>query len=222
MQEIFFRQIEVGHHAVFAYLIGDLDAGLAAVVDPAGDVDHLIGQARQQGLEIRTIVNTHGHVDHVMGNAEMQEKTGAAIAIHADEAEYLTKIGRFWLDMFNARKSPPADTVLDDGDVVSVGRFDWRVLHTPGHTPGGICLYNAQYGYCITGDTLFVGSVGRVDGPKASGRQMLEAIRGKLLTLPGETSVFPGHNYGYEPTSTIARERADNPFINGEMAGMLF
>lgn len=222
MKEIFFRQIEVGHHAVFAYLIGDLDTGEAAIVDPADDVDHLIALSRQHGLDIRTIVNTHGHVDHIMGNAEMKEKTGAAIAIHADEAEYLSKIGQLWLDMFNARKSPPADTLLRDGDQISIGRFAWQVLHTPGHTPGGICLYNADYGYCLTGDTLFVGSVGRIDGPKASGSQMLEAIRSKLLSLPDETTIFPGHNYGFKPDSTIAAERTGNPFINGDMAGMLF
>jgi len=221
MKEIFFRQIEVGHHAVFAYLIGDPDTREAAVVDPADDVDHLIDLARERDLNIHTIINTHGHVDHVMGNAEMKEKTGAAIAIHADEAEYLSKIGQFWLDMFNARKSPPADTILHDGDVVSVGRYDWKVLHTPGHTPGGICLYNVDYGYCLTGDTLFVGSVGRVDGPKASGRQMLEAIQAKLLSLPDETAIFPGHNYGLRPFSSIAEERVGNPFINGDMAGMI-
>ena len=221
MKEMFFRQIEVGHHAVFAYLIGDQDSGEAAVVDPADDVDHLIDMAREHRLDIRTIINTHGHVDHVMGNAEMKEKTGAAIAIHRDEAEYLTKIGQFWLGMFNARKSPPADIILQDGDVVKIGRFDWQVLHTPGHTPGGICLYNVASHYCLTGDTLFVGSVGRVDGPKASGSQMLAAIQSKLLVLPDETAIFPGHNYGFQPVSTIGEERVSNPFINGEMSGML-
>jgi hydroxyacylglutathione hydrolase len=221
MKEMFFHQIEVGHHAVFAYLIGDPDTGAAVVVDPADDVDHLIDLARQHQLEIRTIINTHGHVDHVMGNAEMKEKTGAAIAIHGDEAGYLVKIGQFWLDMFNARKSPPADTVLRDGDVVSVGKYDWKVLHTPGHTPGGICLYNSDCGYCLTGDTLFVGSVGRVDGPKASGSQMLESIQTKLMCLPDETAIYPGHNYGLRPVSSIAEERVGNPFINGDMTGLI-
>jgi glyoxylase-like metal-dependent hydrolase (beta-lactamase superfamily II) len=221
MKEIFFSQIEVGHHAVFAYLIGDLDTGEAAIVDPADNVDDLIALSRQHNLDIQTIINTHGHVDHIMGNAEMKEKTSASIAIHVDEAEYLSKIGRFWLDMFNARKSPPADILLQDGDVVSVGRFDWKVLHTPGHTPGGICLYNVEYGYCLTGDTLFVGSVGRIDGPKASGSQMLEAIRSKLLSLPDETNIFPGHNYGFKEASTIAEERSSNPFINGDMTSMI-
>ncbi len=210
---MFFRQIEVGDHAVFAYLIGDQQSGEAAVVDPADDVDELITLADQNGLKICSIVNTHGHVDHVMGNAEMKDKTGALICIHEAEAGYLEKIGDFWLNMFNARKSPPADTILKDGDTFQVGSHSWHVLHTPGHTPGGICLYNASNAMCLTGDTLFVGSVGRVDGPKASGRQLLDSIRSKLLILPNDTIVYPGHNYGDTPNSTVGLERAHNYFL---------
>jgi hydroxyacylglutathione hydrolase len=104
--------------------------------------------------------------------------------------------------------------VFKDGDILQVGKFQWQVLHTPGHTPGGICLYNAEYGRCLTGDTLFVGSVGRVDGPKASGAQLLHSIQTKLLVLPDDTEIFPGHNYGMAPTSTIGHERITNPFLN--------
>jgi len=101
---MFFRQIEVGHHAVFSYLIGDLAAGAAAVVDPAADVAALIELAERNNLHIQSIINTHGHVDHIMGNAEMKSKTGAKIIIHAAEADYLNNIGDFWLQMFNAQK----------------------------------------------------------------------------------------------------------------------
>lgn len=215
MSDLFFRQIEVGHHAVFAYLIGDLRSHEAVVVDPADDVDELITLAGRNGLKIAEIINTHGHVDHIMGNAEMKEKTGARIKIHEAEAGYLEKIGEFWLQMFNARKSPPADEVLTDGDVLRIGDFRWQVIHTPGHTPGGICLYQPEYGICLTGDTLFVGSVGRVDGPMASGAQLLNSITTKLLVLPDDTEIFPGHNYGMSPTSTIGHERITNPFLNG-------
>jgi len=219
---MFFRQIEVGYHAVFAYLIGDTDTGEAVVVDPADDADQLIELAQKNHLTIKTILNTHGHVDHVMGNAEMKEKTGAEIAIHEAEADYLVKIGDFWLNMFNARKSPPADRILKDGMPFSIGRCQWTVMHTPGHTPGGICLYNASYGLCLTGDTLFVGSVGRTDGPRASYAQMLASIEAKLMVLPDETEIFPGHNYGASPTSTIGRERITNPFINGTFSAEMF
>ncbi|GAB4275790.1 MAG: MBL fold metallo-hydrolase [Deferrisomatales bacterium] len=211
---MFFRQIEVGQHAVFAYLIGDPAAGEAVVVDPADEVDRLIEAAAAHGMRIRTIVNTHGHVDHVMGNAEMQEKTGASIAIHEAEADYLLRIGEFWLQMFQARRSPPADRMLRDGDVLEVGAYRWRVIHTPGHTPGGICLYYEPQGLCLTGDTLFVGSVGRTDGPKASFAELSRSIRERLFPLPPDTEIFPGHNYGVYPTSTVARERAFNPFVN--------
>lgn len=211
-----FDQVEVGFHAVYAYLIGDPETGEAAVVDPADDVDMLISLARDNGLEIKYILNTHGHVDHVMGNAEMKEKTGARIVIHADEADYLGRVGDVWLQMFNARQSPPADDVLQDGDIFRIGRFAGKVLHTPGHTPGGICLYYADAGICLTGDTLFVGSVGRTDGPRASWPQMLESIKTKLLVLPDETAIFPGHNYGFSPSSTVGEERVSNPFVNGQ------
>jgi glyoxylase-like metal-dependent hydrolase (beta-lactamase superfamily II) len=222
VDQMFFRQLEVGAQAVFAYLIGDLQTREAVVVDPADNVDELIMLAKGNRLVIRDIINTHGHVDHVMGNAEMQEKTGAKIKIHEAEADYLHKIGDFWLRMFAARKSPPADETLVDGDRIRVGNYDWQVIHTPGHTPGGICLYNAPYGLCLTGDTLFVGSVGRVDGPKASGAQLLNSIQTKLLVLPDETEIFPGHNYGPAPTSTIGHERITNPFLNGAFAIDMF
>jgi glyoxylase-like metal-dependent hydrolase (beta-lactamase superfamily II) len=211
----FLRQIEVGEHAVYAYLIGDTQTGEALVVDPADDVDMLIGLAAENGLRIDAIVNTHGHVDHIMGNAEMKAKTGARIVIHEAEAAYLEKIGDFWLEMFAARKSPPADAVVRGGDELIVGGQRWQVLHTPGHTPGSICLYQASLGVCLTGDTLFVGSVGRVDGPRSSKEQLLDSIVNQLLTLPDDIVVYPGHNYGSSPFSTIAMERAENPFLNG-------
>jgi len=213
---MFFGQIEVGEHAVFAYLIGDPETGEALVVDPADDADLLISIAAESDLSIRTILNTHGHVDHVMGNAEMQEKTGAEIMIHEAEAEYLQKIGEFWLRSFGARKSPPADRTLSHGDKVRVGAYQWVVLHTPGHTPGGISLYRAEDSTCLTGDTLFVGSVGRTDGPHASTATLIHSIRSELLTLPGDTQVYPGHNYGPSPVSTINDESLYNPFL-GDM-----
>ncbi len=219
---MFFQQVEVGDQSVFAYLIGDPNAGEAVVVDPAGDVDKLIDIAKNNQSEIKFILNTHGHVDHVMGNAEMKEKTGARIVIHEAEAEYLEKIGDFWLNMFNARKSPPADMILQDGNIFRIGEIEWDVFHTPGHTPGGVCLYNSGHGICLTGDTLFVESVGRTDGPKASSAQLLNSIQTKLMILPDETEIFPGHNYGMSPTSTIGHERVANPFLNGTFSAEMF
>ena len=214
VDNFFFRQKLVGDHEVFAYLIGDIESHEAIVVDPADDADKLIALAESEGLKISKIINTHGHVDHVMGNAVMKEKTGASICIHEAEAAYLEKIGEYWLTMFSARKSPPADQLLRDGDVIGVGSQGWQVIHTPGHTPGGICLYYPDRGLCLTGDTLFVGSVGRVDGPKSSGTELLNSIRRKLMVLPEDTEIFPGHDYGESPTSTIGRERRNNPYLS--------
>lgn len=213
---VFFQQIEVGEHAVFSYLIGDPATGAAVVVDPAGDASRLLAVAEENGLTIQSIVNTHGHIDHVMGNAEMQERTGAEIMIHEAEAEYLQKVGEFWVQAFRARRSPAANRTLVDGDKFQVGPYEWVVLHTPGHTPGGICLYNAALKACLTGDTLFVGSIGRTDGPHASTAELLHSIRTRLLALPGDTVVYPGHNYGETPTSTVDLERQFNPFLDGD------
>ncbi|HQB31431.1 MAG TPA: MBL fold metallo-hydrolase, partial [Syntrophales bacterium] len=130
------EQIQVGHMAVFAYLIGDEQTGEAMLVDPAADVGRLLGEARKRGLQIRLIVNTHGHVDHIAGNADCRKETGAKIVIHELDADMLTSTPSIMLRMFNAKASPPADITVRDGDTVSAGGISLQVFHTPGHTPG--------------------------------------------------------------------------------------
>lgn len=208
---MFIKQMEVGHMAVFAYLVADEEGGDGLVIDPAGDVDDIIATARNNHITIKYIVNTHGHVDHISGNAEMKKKTAAAIIIHEDDAPMLTSTPAMVLRMFGARPSPPADMTVIEGDSVTVGKVSLRIIHTPGHSPGGIALYTD--GFVFTGDTLFVEAVGRTDLPGGSWSVMLRSIRDKLLTLPDETKVFPGHNYGRMPTSTIGNERKRNPFL---------
>ncbi len=208
---MFMRQIEVGRFSVFAYLIGGENGGDGLVIDPADDADDIIALANEKKLTIRSIVNTHAHVDHVMGNEEMKRKTGAKIIIHEDDAPLLSQIPRSMLAMFGGRPSPPADQTVREGDVIRVGELSLKILHTPGHTPGGMCLYGE--GIVFTGDTLFVGGVGRTDLPGGSWQVMLNSIKTKLLTLPDETVIYPGHNYGPSPSSTIKIERFHNPFI---------
>jgi glyoxylase-like metal-dependent hydrolase (beta-lactamase superfamily II) len=208
---MFIRQIEVGRFSVFAYLIGGENGGDGLVIDPADDADDIIAVANEKKLTIRSIVNTHAHVDHVMGNEEMKRKTGAKIIIHEDDAPLLSQIPRSMLAMFGGRPSPPADQTVREGDVIRVGELSLKILHTPGHTPGGMCLYGE--GIVFTGDTLFVGGVGRTDLPGGSWQVMLNSIKTKLLTLPDETVIYPGHNYGPSPSSTIKIERLHNPFI---------
>jgi len=207
------EQYEVGNFAVFAYLVGDEQAGKGLIIDPADETEMLINEAKKFGIEITYIVNTHSHVDHIMGNAEMKRRTGAKIIIHEAEEQWLTHTPSSMLDMFGATPSPPADMTVREGDSITVGNVALRVIHTPGHSPGGISLYGD--GVVFTGDTLFVGSVGRTDFPYASWEQLEHSIRARLYSLPGDTIVYPGHNYGVSPSSTIGDELVSNQFVRG-------
>jgi hydroxyacylglutathione hydrolase len=208
---MFIEQRQVGQMAVFAYLVGDEQSGEALVIDPAEEIDNLVQAAEKRGVTIRSIVNTHGHVDHTGGNLEMKERTGATIIIHEDDADMLVSTPAAMLRMFGAKPSPPADRTVRDGDFIDVGGIRLQVIHTPGHSPGSMVLL--LDGYVFTGDTLFVEAVGRTDLPGGSGEVMFESIQQRICTLPDETVVLPGHNYGSMPTSTIAHEKRFNPFL---------
>jgi glyoxylase-like metal-dependent hydrolase (beta-lactamase superfamily II) len=208
------KQYEVGNFSVFSYLIGDEETQEGLFIDPADEAKRLLSEAKSYGLnKIKYIINTHSHVDHVMGNKEMMEKTGAKIIIHEEDASGLVRTPSYLLEMFSATPSPPADIVVKEGEVIQVGNVKLKVIHTPGHSPGGISLH--LDGMVFTGDTLFVGSVGRTDFPGSSWEVLEASIRKKLYVLPGDTVVFPGHNYGSSPTSTIQYERRHNPFVRG-------
>lgn len=208
------KQYEVGNFAVFCYLIGDEETEEGLFIDPSDDATRLLSEAKSHGLnKIKYIVNTHSHVDHIMGNAEMVKKTGAKLIIHQDDAMALGQTPSYLLEMFGATPSPSADIKVKEGDAIQVGHVNIKVIHTPGHSPGGMSLH--LDGMVFTGDTLFVGSVGRTDFPGSSWDVLEDSIRKKLYVLPGETVVFPGHNYGSTPTSTIQYERRHNPFVRG-------
>lgn len=208
---MFLKQIQVGNMAVFAYLIGCPETGEGLVVDPAAGIDQIMAEADANKINIRYIVNTHGHVDHISGNADMKNRTNADIIVHSDDASMLVSTPGMILRMFGAKPSPPADKTVKDGDTIDIGTVKLKVLHTPGHTPGGMCLF--VDGHVLTGDTLFVGGVGRTDLPGGSWRVLLKSIQDKLLCLPDETKVLPGHNYGSTRTSTIGKEKKMNAFL---------
>jgi glyoxylase-like metal-dependent hydrolase (beta-lactamase superfamily II) len=208
---MFAKQMQVGLLAVFAYIIGDEETKEGLVIDPAANISGILSKAQENHIRIKYIVNTHGHVDHTAGNTEMKNKTGAKIIIHESDADMLTSTPALILKMFGAKKSPPADIIVKDGNMISIGNISLKVIHTPGHSPGGIALYSD--GCVFTGDTLFVESIGRTDIPGASWPVMCRSIKEKLYTLPDETIVLPGHNYGRTPTSTIGHEKKYNPFI---------
>ena len=189
-----------------SYIVGT-DSGEGIIVDAGGQGPEILETARQSGLEIKLLVLTHGHFDHIGAAREIKEASGCQVAIHREDAGNL---GRFSLNTIINRAVPPhPEGLLEDGELIEVGELSFRVLHTPGHTPGGICLYGE--GVVFTGDTLFRQSVGRTDIPGGSHSRLLQSIRSQLLVLPDETVVLPGHG----PESTIGGERSRNPFLNG-------
>jgi glyoxylase-like metal-dependent hydrolase (beta-lactamase superfamily II) len=207
-------QILVGQMSVYAYVVGCEKTGQALVIDPAGEEDRIQAAAKKAGFTITKIVNTHGHPDHTCGNMRMKELTGSPIIIHEDDAaEMVSDHARQFAAMLGCPASPEADLLVKHGEEIKVGEeVALKVLHTPGHTPGCICLYTP--GNVFTGDTLFVSGVGRTDLPGGSWPKMLTSIRGRILSLPDDTVVWPGHHYGPRPQSTVRLERETNPFLS--------
>ena len=208
---MFLKQMQVSQMAVFAYLVGDEETGEALVIDPAADTARIASLAADNSLTIKYIVNTHGHVDHISGNRDMKESTNAKIVVHEADADMLVSTPALYLRMFGAKASPPADITVREGDTIAAGRVAFQVIATPGHSPGSMCLYGE--GLVFTGDTLFVGAVGRTDLPGGSWNTMARSLREKLAILPDDTKVLPGHNYGPAPTSTIGYEKRYNPYL---------
>lgn len=205
------KQLTVGMMGVCCYIASCEKTNKAVIIDPGGDEDRILDYCKQKQLQIEYIVNTHGHLDHVCGNGPIQAATGAPIVMHADDIAYFNDPAvKKYFSGLGLPESPPAAVSVKDGDVIAFGEEKLQVIHTPGHTPGGICLYNPPH--CFTGDTVFAGAVGRTDFPGGSMRQMLDAIKTRLLTLPEDTIVWPGHGYG-GLQSTIGREARTNPYF---------
>lgn len=194
-----FKQIEVGGMLNFAYILGDKESGEGLVIDPSWEPERLFNIANGEGLTIKYIINTHCHEDHVNGNAKMKELTGALVAIHEDEAKYLR---HFF--------PPEADVKLRDKEVINLGKVNVAVIHTPGHSPGSICLMAEER--LFTGDTLFVGSCGRTDLPGGDGSEFKKTMQ-RLRNLDDSVVIYPGHNYGDTMVSTIGREKQYNPCL---------
>ncbi|MCF6290979.1 MAG: MBL fold metallo-hydrolase [Desulfobacterales bacterium] len=207
------KQLIVGNMGVCCYLVGCDRTGEGLIIDPGGDEERILAACNKEKLTIRYIVNTHGHPDHVCGNARLKAATGAEIVMHVDEAAFIARPEiKQYFSMLGLPESPPPDRTVVHGDTIDAGTVSLKVLLTPGHTPGGICLYSAPN--LFSGDTLFAGGVGRTDFPGGNTDQLLNSIREQLLTLPDDTVVWPGHGYGGEQ-STIGAERTGNPFLNG-------
>jgi hydroxyacylglutathione hydrolase len=209
MAKMIYRVLQIMPFGTNCYLVASDKTRDAMVIDPAGDAARILNNISELGLKVGLIVLTHTHPDHVGAVAQVKEATKAKFALHTAESRIISQYGNSQFAAFdpNFRPPPPPDRLLEDGDSIDLGDIVCRVLHTPGHSPGGICI--AGYGVVFSGDTLFNMGIGRTDGPGGDYGLLISSIRNKLLVLPDETVVLPGHG----PNTTIGWERQHNSFL---------
>lgn len=188
VSDMMMKQIKVGRMANFTYIIGDESSRVAAVIDPSWDLEVVMDEIKRNSMRLEYIINTHTHFDHVLGNEQLKALTGAKIVMH--------------------KNSPlDKDVSVDDNDVIALGNLRIRVIYTPGHSKDSICLLVENK--LFTGDTLFVGSCGRVDLPGGDPNELYDSLR-RIASLDESIEVYPGHDYGYERCSTIGKEKRSN------------
>ncbi len=197
----------VGPLATNCYIVGSQSGREGMIIDPGGEAKRILKKASDLKLDIKLIVLTHEHMDHVDALREVKEATGADIAAHADDARTLGDGSLSVLLGISPPALPPPDRLLKDGDKIDIDDLHFIVRHTPGHTPGGICLLGE--GVVFSGDTLFNYGIGRTDLPGGNYNQLIDSINSKLMVLADETIVYPGHG----PKTTIGAERRGNPFL---------
>jgi len=202
------KELVVGPLMANCFICGCSKTKEAVVIDPGGDANTILLSLADSKLKVKYIINTHGHFDHVSANGKMKDATGADILIHPLDAPMLEKLSSnaafFGVSVEN---SPPCDQTLEEGDTVSFGDITLKVIHTPGHTPGGISLYTN--GIVFVGDTLFSGSIGRTDFPGGDFNTLISSIKTKLFNMKDDIRVFSGHG----PETSIGIEKRHNPFV---------
>ena len=202
----------LGAYQTNCYIVrNSVAAGDCLIVDTGLEAGELVDFLRKHKLNPVVVVLTHGHVDHISGLLELREKyPDVKVYIHKLDAEMLTGASsNISALMGQPFSTAPADFACEQGDVIESAGIKLEVIHTPGHTPGGVCLYSKDEGIVFVGDTLFADSIGRTDFPGGSMGRLVKSIKEKLLTLPDDTVVYPGHG----PTTTIAQEKRHNPFL---------
>ena len=203
------KRLAVGPFSSNCYIVGAESAKEGMVIDPGDEAEVILGEVKDLGLEINSIILTHGHIDHIGALKEVKKATGAEVAVHTDEAESLKEQPLSKMLGLAYPPPPPPDRLLQDGNSIDIGDLHFLVLHTPGHSPGGICLLGK--GVLFSGDTLFNLGIGRTDLPGGNYSQLMDSIHTRLMTLPDDTIVYPGHG----PETTIGAERRGNPFLQG-------
>jgi len=208
MKNMEFITLVVGPLETNCYLVFCPDTRECLIIDPGAEPEKIIRAIKENNLQPIGIINTHGHVDHVGGNLEIKNKFTVPLYLHQADLRLLQQAHRGELSFFlQAKPSPPPDESLEDGQEIVFGQSRLTVLHTPGHTPGSVSLFGD--GLLFSGDTLFNGGVGRTDLPGGDWTALRKSIKEKILALPDETEVLPGHG----PKTTVGQEKADNPFI---------
>jgi hydroxyacylglutathione hydrolase len=205
------KMLVVGPFASNCYIVGSSSTKQGMIIDAGAEAGNILRTVQEMGLSISLIVITHAHMDHIDALRAVKERTNAQFAIHEAEKELLSTAPPMnvvaALGLSHFKSAPEPDRLLKDGDLVDVSDLHFKVLHTPGHSPGGICL--SGHGVVFSGDTLFNFGIGRTDFAGGSYELLMKSIREKLMVLPDETIVYPGHG----PSTTIGDERRGNPFL---------